>query len=107
MIKVITICGSMRFADEMEKEAERLTEHGYVVKLPIKNGRDKYTESELEAMHREKILSSDAILVFNIGGYIGDSTRKEIQYAEYKGVDVLYKEEEDNNGTDEEENNES
>ncbi|MBO5811296.1 MAG: hypothetical protein J6R32_10800 [Bacteroidales bacterium] len=96
MIKIITICGSMRFADEMEKEANRLTILGYNVKLPIKNGRDKYTDFELEVIHRKKIATSDAILVMNIDGYIGESTRKEIEFAEYAGKVIFYKEEQSN-----------
>lgn len=96
MIKVITICGSMKFIDEMEKEAERLTKLGYKVKLPIKNGKDKYTDFELTVIHRKKIATSDAILVMNIGGYIGESTRKEIDFAEYAGIDIFFKEEPSN-----------
>ena len=92
MIKVITICGSMRFIDEMEKEAERLTKLGYEVNLPIKNGKNKYTEFELEVIHRRKMSISDAILVMNIGGYIGESTRKEIEFARYACIDIFYKE---------------
>lgn len=92
MFKIVTICGSMRFIDEMEKEAERLTELGFEVNLPIKNGKDKYNDFELEVIHRRKISISDAILVMNINGYIGESTRREIEFARYVCKDIFYKE---------------
>lgn len=90
MRTVITICGSMRFANDMEAKAKQLIKNGYNVKLPVKNGRETYTDDELEAIHKNKIATSDAILVMNIGGYIGESTRKEIEYAKRKGIDIFY-----------------
>jgi hypothetical protein len=33
---------------------------------------------------------ADAIMVVNIGGYIGSSTRSEIEYAKMKGKDIYY-----------------
>lgn len=60
---------------------------------PAKADKDAYTDEELEmldAMHKEKIKLSDAILVVNVGGYIGDSTRNEIEFAEDLGKEVIY-----------------
>ena len=44
----------------------------------------------LDEMHRRKIDMSDEIFVINVGGYIGDSTKNEIEYAKRKGKIVKY-----------------
>ena len=44
-------------------------------------------------MHKRKIDMADAIYVINVGGYIGASTRSEIEYAKATGKEVLYLEE--------------
>lgn len=41
-------------------------------------------------MHRTKIDLSDAIFVVNIGGYIGESVKSEIEYAKEKGKEIIY-----------------
>lgn len=41
-------------------------------------------------MHKEKIKISDAIYVVNVGGYIGTSTKYEIEYAKSLGKEILY-----------------
>ena len=41
-------------------------------------------------MHKEKIKISDAIYVINIGGYIGSSTKSEIEFAEKLGKEIIY-----------------
>lgn len=43
-------------------------------------------------MHKKKIDISDAIYVVNIDGYIGSSTRSEIEYAKNNGKEVIYHE---------------
>lgn len=48
--------------------------------------------SILDKIHRKKIDISDAIYVVNINGYIGESTRKEIEYANNNGKEVIYHE---------------
>ena len=95
-MKIITICGSHKFKNEMVKIAEELTLQGNCVLTPIdltRSGQDAYTAEEistLKAMHKEKIRLSDAIFVVNVDGYIGDSTRSEIEYARSLGKDVLF-----------------
>ena len=39
-------------------------------------------------MHKRKIDMADEIFVINVGGYIGSSTRSEIEYAKSTGVTV-------------------
>lgn len=93
--KVITICGSMRFWDKIQEMCERLElEHGYVVigLTPSVTGRE-LTERERELLgelHRAKIDLSDAIFVVNVGGYIGESVRSEIEYARASAKEILY-----------------
>ena len=96
-IKVITICGSMRFSKEMMKIAEELElKDGYAVIQCVYNVDGQKYEgidaSILDKIHRKKIDISDAIYVVNIDGYIGNSTKKEIEYALNSGKEVIYHE---------------
>jgi hypothetical protein len=50
-------------------------------------------KTRLDALHLDKILLADEIYVLNVGGYIGDSTRAEIEYAHALGKVVRYLEE--------------
>lgn len=94
--KVITICGSLKFKEEMMKAAVRMELAGNVVLTPIfpvNDDKNAYTEEEiamLGKMHKEKIRLSDAIFVVNVGGYIGESARSEIKFAKELGVEILY-----------------
>lgn len=96
-IKVITICGSMRYSKEMIKIAEELElKEGYAVIQCVYNVDGQKYEgidaSILDKIHRKKIDISDDIYVVNINGYIGESTRKEIEYANNNGKEVIYHE---------------
>ena len=96
-IKVITICGSMRYAKEMIKISEELElKKGYAVIQCIYNvDGNKYEgldASMLDKIHRKKIDISDAIYVVNIDGYIGDSTKQEIAYAKEHNKEIIYHE---------------
>ena len=96
-IKVITICGSMRYSKEMMKIAEKLElKEGYAVIQCVYNVDGQRYEgidtSILDKIHRKKIDISDAIYVVNIDGYIGNSTRNEIEYAKNNGKEVIYHE---------------
>lgn len=50
------------------------------------------TKEMLDDMHKRKIDMADEIYVINRGGYIGDSTMSEIDYAKSKGVPIHYME---------------
>ena len=98
--KVITLCGSTRFKDEFLEAQKRLTLEGYVVisvGLFGHSGDDevwtKGVKDMLDRQHLAKIDLADEIFVINVGGYIGDSTRREIAYAEFKGKTISYLEE--------------
>ena len=102
--KVITLCGSTRFKEQFMEAQKRLTLEGNIVisvglfghagDQEVWDGMDEGTLSKtkemLDDMHKRKIDMADEIYVINVGGYIGDSTRSEIQYAEEHGKTVRY-----------------
>jgi len=56
-------------------------------------GHDSAEKITLDELHKRKIDLADYVLVLNVGGYIGESTRSEIEYAEKIGRPVSYLEE--------------
>ena len=98
--KVITLCGSTRFRDAFMETQKRLTLAGSIVisvGLFGHSGDDEVwaesTKEMLDDMHKRKIDMADEIFVINVGGYIGSSTRSEIEYAMMTGKPVRYLEE--------------
>lgn len=95
-MKIITICGSLKYMDEIMKITEEMTLRGNCVLsivYPARCDLNKYSKEEKEmfgAMHRERIRLSDAILVVNIDDYIGESTRGEIEFARSLNKEILY-----------------
>jgi hypothetical protein len=53
-------------------------------------GHDSTEKVALDELHKRKIDLADEVLVLNVGGYIGSSTRSEIEYAEKLGRPVRY-----------------
>ena len=97
---VITLCGSTRFKEQFLKAQKRLTLAGNIVisvGLFGHSGDDEVwtegTKEMLDDMHKRKIDMADEIFVINVGGYIGQSTRSEIDYALRNGKIVKYLEE--------------
>lgn len=102
--KVITLCGSTRFKDAFMEAQKRLTLEGNIVISvglfghsgddEVWDGMDEGTLSKtkemLDDMHKRKIDMADEIYVINVGGYIGESTRSEIEYARAAGKQVNY-----------------
>jgi hypothetical protein len=95
-MKVITLCGSTKFKEQFEKANAFLTLKGNIV---ISLGFFEQSEgieitkeqAELfEKIHYEKINMSDEIFVIDVNGYIGNSTRKEIEYAKQHGKSIGY-----------------
>ncbi len=94
-MKTYTICGSMRFEKEMQKIAYTLEAcNGYNILQCVYCEENAIpTEEELLRLaeaHYKKIDLSDGIYVVNIGGYIGESVKKEIEYAEKHDKEVVY-----------------
>ena len=95
--KVITLCGSTKFKDAFIKAQKDLTLQGNIVisvGLFGHSGDDEVwtegTKAMLDDMHKRKIDMADEIFVINVGGYIGESTRSEVEYAERNGRVVRY-----------------
>ncbi len=94
-MKTVTICGSMRFAEEMKSIALQLEiNHNMNVIQCIYNPQGVHLSDdgieEITMAHYRKIELSDAIYVVDIDSYIGESVKKEIDYAESKGIEVIY-----------------
>ena len=92
---IITLCGSIKFKMEFMKVQEELTLNGNIVFTPnffnnLKDEINMETKKMLDEMHRQKIDMSDEIYVINFGGYIGESTKSEIEYAKAKGKKISY-----------------
>ena len=97
--KVVTLCGSTRFKNEFMEAQKKLTLEGNIVisvSLFGHAGDDEVwtegTKEILDDMHKRKIDMADEIFVINVGGYIGSSTRSEIEYAHATGKPVRYRE---------------
>ena len=102
--KVITLCGSTRFKNEYIEVQKRLTLDGNIVLSVglfghsgdsevwenMDEGTLIKTKEMLDDMHKRKIDMADEIFVINVGGYIGDSTQSEIEYAIEHGKTVRY-----------------
>ncbi len=94
-MKTVTICGSMRFANEMKSISYYLeTEKNYNVLQCVYLPDDVIPTDEeltiLQSAHYRKIDLSDGIYVVNIDGYIGNSVRKEIEYTKHCNKEVIY-----------------
>ena len=101
---VITLCGSTRFKKKFMEAQKILTLMGNIVisvglfehsgDSEVWENMDERTLTKtkemLDDMHKRKIDMSDEIFVINVGGYIGDSTRSEIDYAIEHGKRVRY-----------------
>ena len=104
---VVTLCGSTRFKDQFMEVQKRLTLEGNIVISVglfghsgdsevwenMDEGTLTRTKEMLDEMHKAKIDMADSIFVINVGGYIGSSTRSEIDYAIAHGKEVRYLEE--------------
>ncbi|SEM37885.1 Uncharacterised protein family (UPF0158) [Butyrivibrio sp. ob235] len=101
---VITLCGSTRFKDQFMEVQKKLTLEGNIVISVglfghsgdsevwenMDEGTLTKTKEMLDDMHKRKIDMADEIFVINVDGYIGESTRSEIDYAIAKGKKVRY-----------------
>ena len=94
-MKVITLCGSLKFQKEMMKVAEKIALDGYCVLTPVYPVLENIERTEeqlikLKEAHFKRIELSDTILVVNINNYIGESTNLEIDYAKKLGKKIIY-----------------
>ena len=94
-MKIITLCGNLKFQKEMMIIAEKMALEGNCILTPvypiIENC--ERTDEQLKKLKKarfKRIELSDAILVINKNNYIGDSTKLEIEYAKKLGKEIMY-----------------
>ena len=95
--KIVCICGSGRFLKQMHEVEESLTLSNCIVLMIGVNTKDvarnidfeKY-KPMLDELHLRKIDLSDEVFIVNVNGYIGESTRNEINYAKCQGKPIKY-----------------
>ncbi|MDD5095737.1 MAG: hypothetical protein PHV74_15395 [Dehalococcoidia bacterium] len=97
---IVCLCGSGRFKQAFDEAEFNETLSGKIVLTIGCNTHDvarseelKHYKPMLDELHKRKIDLADEILVLNVGGYIGESTRSEIEYAKAHGKSVRYLEE--------------
>ena len=94
-MKIVTLCGSLKFQKEMMTVAEKMALEGYCILTTVYSVSEKINITKkqlinLKEAHFKRIELSDAILVVNINNYIGDSTNLEIDYAKKLGKKIIY-----------------
>ena len=94
-MKIITLCGSLKFENEMMIIAEKMALEGYCILTPVYPVLENVERTEEQLMkfkeeHFKRIELSDAILVVNVNNYIGNSTNLEIKYAKKLGKEIIY-----------------
>lgn len=96
---VIAMIGSTRFYDSFLDKCWDFSALGYIVSLPNFRPVNKMAkgfdipEDLLEDIGFKRIEKADKVYVVNEDGYIGSSTRKEIEYARSLGKNIKYMEE--------------
>ena len=90
---IVCLCGSTRFWETFRDEGLRLTLEGKIVlsigvsapdSMTLANptsDEGKQQKIRLDALHKHKIDLADEVLVLNVGGYVGESTMREIAHA--------------------------
>lgn len=100
---IVVLCGSTRFSADFQSANLRETLAGKIV---LSIGCDMRSDAEifgdmsadelanvkadLDNLHKRKIDLADEVLVLNVGGYIGESTMSEIEYAEALARPIRY-----------------
>jgi len=90
--EIVCICGSLRFVEEMRRANRDLSLTGVIVVAPGEATGVISDEQKavLSVLHLRKIDLADRVLVVNPGGYIGESTSREIAYARATGRPVSF-----------------
>lgn len=97
--KIVCYCGSIRKALDAFKKAEyESLMRGEIALLPCcmfvdierEYGAGSDYKLKADEQHKRKIDLCDEVFVLNVGGYIGESTRSEIEYAIKIGKPVKY-----------------
>ena len=95
---IIALCGSTRFYETFLEVNNKLTAQGYIVlsigvvksAAVMLDKSNSKLEVMLDELHKEKIAMSNAILVIDVNGYIGKSTKSEIEFAKKHSKKIYY-----------------
>lgn len=93
---IVCMCGSTRFKQTWIAENARLTLEGNIVlSVGLWGHHERVYPTEekkiaLDELHKRKIDLCDWVWILDVGGYIGESTRSEIQYAALLGKPIRY-----------------
>ncbi|MEU3522066.1 hypothetical protein ABZ770_43740 [Streptomyces sp. NPDC006654] len=98
---IVVLCGSTRFWEQFTEAALYETAAGRIVLAPGCNLRQPHPlwatpeqtariKQMLDTLHLRKIDLADDVLVVNPGGYVGESTRREVDYARSLGKPIRY-----------------
>jgi hypothetical protein len=104
---IICLCGSTRFIELFAIKMWELEREGNIVlgctllpmwycRTPSHFGEATGTKEHCDELHLRKIDIADEVFVLNVDGYIGESTRNEINYAMRLGKSVRYLEDHSN-----------
>lgn len=100
--QVVCLCGSTKFWEQFRDQGLRWTLDGYIVLSIGISAPDSITfanpnspdtrriKAKLDILHLRKIDLADGICVLNVGGYVGESTEREIEYARSTGKWIDY-----------------
>ena len=98
--RIVCLCGSTRFMDWFHEAGWQETMAGKIVlsvgcskHLPADHGGEAMgpeVAARLDELHLRKIDLADEILVLNVGGYVGESTQREVEYAERTGKPIRW-----------------
>ncbi len=99
---VVTLCGSMRFREHFDRLEAELSLAGHVVLAPAALDPSAEPDGEqrtrLGRVHLRKVAMADEVVVVDVGGYVGESTRREIAHARSLGIPVRFLEGSDDAG---------
>lgn len=100
---IVCLCGSTRFGQAFEEANLAETLQGRIVLSIASTTRSddqvfghlpgperEALAQRLVALHFAKIQLADEVLILNVGGYVGESTRRELEYAQALGKPVRY-----------------
>lgn len=99
--KIVCLCGSTKFKGAFEKANFNETMKGNIVlSVGCFMHKDKILITEdqkikLDELHKRKIDLADEVLILNVEGYIGKSTKSELEYAKKNNKIIKYLEKEE------------
>ncbi len=101
--RIVCLCGSTRFGTAYQLANLEETLAGRIVLTigcDMKSDSDLFAnkspgeleeiKTQLDWLHFRKIDLADEVLILNVGGYIGESTRRERDYAQEQGKKIRW-----------------